>query len=178
MTLANAFRRLRWRFSPDENGKMRIMTPNKEDVDSFNEICKHNSTVCKLTVYQENKMFAKLYTFILCELTNHYTDIDEATKEINRILSEPVDFHAAVLHQKIKETEYRNFFYRKGILDPFLKTKTAKELEEAFNNHKDRFPELDQKEFLKVGNNWAKEDVNYQLENSINLSLQNFKNHV
>jgi hypothetical protein len=74
--------------------------------------------------------------------------------------------------------EYRNFFSRKGILDPFLKTKTVKELEEIHERYLDKLPQLDPIEFAKVGNNWDKESVIYNLESNINLSIQNFKNNV
>ena len=33
-------------------------------------------------------------------------------------------------------------------------------------------------EFLKCGNNWDAEAVKYNIENSINLSIKNFKNYV
>jgi hypothetical protein len=74
--------------------------------------------------------------------------------------------------------ELKNYFSRKGILDPFLKTKTVKELEEINERYKDKLPNLDPIEFLKCGNNWDSEAVKYQLESSINLSIQNFKNEI
>jgi hypothetical protein len=74
--------------------------------------------------------------------------------------------------------EYRNYFSRKEILDPFLKTKTVKELEAIHESYKDKLPELNAIEFIKCGNNWDKEAVIYNLESNINLSIQNFKNNV
>jgi hypothetical protein len=74
--------------------------------------------------------------------------------------------------------ELRNYFAQRKILDPFLKTKTVKELEAIHERYLDKLPQLDPIEFAKVANNWNTDAVTYNLETSINLSIQNFKNNV
>jgi hypothetical protein len=168
MKLAKAFQRLRFTISKQNK-------PNQTDADAFNEISKYFELHQK-DIIQDNLLFAKLYAFTLSELLSYYTDIDFANKEINKVLSEPIRLE--VLELKLKNMELKNYFSRKGILDPFLKTKTVKELEEIHERYKDKLPTLDPIEFAKCGSNWNIESVKYQLESSINLSIQNFKNEI
>jgi len=170
MKLTDAFKRLRFTISNQNK-------PNQTDAEAFNEISKYFELHNK-EIVQDNLLFAKLYAFLLGEFTTHYTDVDFANKQINKILNKPLGHHINVLIYKLKDMEYRNYFNRKNVLDPFLKTKTATELEEIHERYKDTIPELDPLEFAKCSNNWDKESVVYQLENQINLSIQNFKNNV
>lgn len=170
MKLRDAFNRLRFTISKQNK-------PNQKDADAFNEIIKYFELHNKQTV-QDNLLFAKLYAFTLSELLIYYTDIDFANKELNKILSEPLDLRIEILVLRLKNMELQNYFKRKNILDPFLKTKTVSELEEIHSRYVGILPELNYLEFEKCGNNWDKENVIYQLENQINLSIQNFKNNV
>jgi len=149
--------------------------PNQNDVDAFNEIIR-NLKLSEQETLQENLLFAKLYTFTLSELLAYYTDIEMANKEINRILSEPMAIEK--LQMSLRRMELQNYFNRKKILDPFLKNKTANELEEIHERYKNKLPGLNVLEFEKCGNNWDAEAVKYNIENSINLSIKNFKNYV
>jgi hypothetical protein len=149
--------------------------PNQNDVEAFNEIIR-NLKLSEQETVQENLLFAKLYTFTLTELLAYYTDIEMANKEINRILSEPMATEK--LQLSLRRMELQNYFNRKKILDPFLKNKTANELEEIHERYKNKLPGLNVDEFLKCGNNWDTESVKYNIENSINLSIKNFKNTV
>ena len=170
MKLKEAFDRLRFTLSKRNK-------PNQTDIEAFNEIGKYFALHQK-DIIQDNLLFAKLYAFTLSELLTDYSDVDFANKELNRILSDPMQLRVNILQLKLKNMEYRNFFSRKGILDPFLKTKTVKELEAIHESYKDKLPELNAIEFIKCGNNWDKEAVIYNLESNINLSIQNFKNNV
>jgi len=170
MKLSDAIKRLRFTISKQNK-------PNQTDAEALNEVLNILNLEQQKTI-QENLLFAKLYSFLLAEFTHHYTDIDFANKQINSILSEPMNVRIELLIYKLKDMEYRNYFNRKGVLDPFLKTKTALELEEIHKRYESKLPKLDPIEFLKCGNNWDSESVKYQLENQINLSLQNFKNYV
>lgn len=149
--------------------------PNQNDVEAFNEIIR-NLKLSEQETVQENLLFAKLYIFTLSELLAYYTDIDMANKEINKILSEPMAIEK--LQMSLRRMELQNYFNRKKILDPFLKNKTANELEEIHERYKNKLPGLNVDEFLKCGNNWDAEAVKYNIENSINLSIKNFKNYV
>lgn len=170
MRLIEAIKRLKYTISKSNK-------PNQTDAEALNEILKILEFEQQKTI-QENLLFAKLYSFTLCELLRRYTDVDFANKQINSILHKPMNASIEMLVCNLKNMEYRNYFNRKFILDPFLKTKTTKELEEIHDRYSKILPELDPLEFAKCGNNWDTESVKYQLHNQINLSLQNFKNYV
>jgi len=122
--------------------------PNQNDVDAFNEIIR-NLKLSEQETLQENLLFAKLYTFTLSELLAYYTDIEMANKEINKILSEPMAIEK--LQLSLRRMELQNYFNRKKILDPFLKNKTANELEEIHERYKNKLPGLNVLEFEKCG---------------------------
>lgn len=168
MKLSEAFNRLRYTISNQNKA-------NQNDADAFNEISKYFELHQK-DIIQDNLLFAKLYCFTLSELLSYYTDIDFANKELNKVLSEPICIEK--LQLRLKTMELQNYFKRKRILDPFLKTKTAKELQEIHARYIDKLPELDAIEFSKCGNNWNIESVKYNLESSINMSIQQFKNEI
>jgi len=168
MKLKEAFDRLRFTLTNQNK-------PNQTDIDAFNEIGKYFALHQK-DIVQDNLLFAKLYAFTLSELLTYYSDIDFANKELNKVLNEPICIEKLSL--SLRTMELRNYFAQKKILDPFLKTKTVKELEEIHERYLDKLPQLDPIEFAKVGNNWSEKDVIYNLESNINLSIQNFKNNV
>lgn len=168
MKLQEAFNRLRYTISNQHK-------PNQMDADAFNEISKYFELHQK-DIIQDNLLFAKLYCFTLSELLAYYTDIDFANKEINKVLSEPICIEK--LQLRLKNMELQNYFKRKNILDPFLKTKTVQELEEIHSRYIDKLPELNAIEFAKCGINWNIEAVKYNLETNINLSIQHFKNEI
>ncbi len=168
MKLKDAFKRLQ--FTIVNQNK-----PNQTDCTAINTIAQfvHEK---QTEVLADNILFAKLYTYLLSDLLNYYTDIDFANKEINKILAEPLQINR--LHLKLKEMDYRNYFLQKGILDPFLKTKTADELEEIHERYKHTLPELNDKDFSLTGNNWTKELISYYLESNINLSIKTYNSYV
>lgn len=170
MNLIESFKRLRFTISKQNK-------PNQTDADAFNEISKYFELHNK-EIVQDNLLFAKLYAFTLSELLSYYTDVDFANKELNKILSEPIGLRIEILQFRLKNMELQNYFKQRRILDPLLKTKTVKELEEIHERYVGKLPELDAMEFAKCGNNWDEQAVIYQLENQINLSIQNFKNNV
>jgi len=168
MKISEAFQRLRFTLTKQNK-------PNQTDIDAFNEIGKYFALHQK-DIIQDNLLFAKLYAFTLSELLTYYSDVDFANKELNKVLNEPVCIEKLSL--SLRTMELKNYFAQKKILDPFLKTKTVKELEEIHERYLDKLPQLDPVEFAKVGNNWSEDAVIYNLETSINLSIQNFKNNV
>jgi hypothetical protein len=168
MKLKESFDRLRFTLTKQNK-------PNKTDIEAFNEIGKYFALHQK-DIIQDNLLFAKLYAFTLSELLTYYSDLDFANKELNKVLKEPICIEK--LYLSIRTMELKNYFAQKKILDPFLKTKTFKELEEIHERYLYKLPQLDPMEFVKVCNNWSNESVIYNLESSINLSIQNFKNNV
>lgn len=151
--------------------------PNENDVLALNTIIELLNLTNK-KVINENLLFVKLYTFLLCEFSKNYTDIDFANGQVNKILQEPMENRIKWLAYRLKDLEYRNYFNRKNILDPFLKEKTTDELEQIHERYKNQLPELNTDEFFKLSEKWNREAVVYILENQINLSIQNFKTNV
>lgn len=168
MNITDAFKRLRFTISNQNK-------PNQTDADAFNEISKYFELHQK-DIIQDNLLFAKLYAFTLSELLSYYTDVDFANKELNKILSEPICIEK--LQLRLKNMELQNYYKRKNILDPFLKTKTVQELEEIHERYIDKLPELNAIEFSKSGIHWDIGSVKYNLESNINLSIQHFKNEI
>lgn len=151
--------------------------PNQTDADAFNSLTEFLKLSDEKTL-QENLLFAKLYAYLLTEFLNKYTEIDFANKEINRILSESMELRSYYLELSLKRMELQNYFKQKKVLDPFLKQKTADELEQVHERYLNKLPELNAFDFAKCGTNWNTEIIKYNLETSINLSIQNFKNNV
>lgn len=170
MKLKEAFSRLR--FTLGNQNK-----PNQKDIDAFNEIAKQFK-LSETETIQDNLLFAKLYTYVLAEFVNHYTDVQFANKQLNKVLNESMELRTNKLLYNLKQMEYRNYFNNKKVLDPFLKTQTVEELEQVHNRYKDEIKSLDVQEFNNLSNKWDINSVIYNIETSINLSIQNFKNNV
>lgn len=159
MKLKEAFSRLGFTISKQNK-------PNQSDADALNSLLEHFKKSEEKTI-QENLLFAKLYTFLLKEFTMHYNNVDEANKQINKILSEPMGLRIEMLLNQLKLSEVTQVF-----ADPILKDKSGDELKEVFR----RYPKFE-KEFLTCFDWWGKDNVVSYLNTNINLSIQNFKNH-
>lgn len=160
MKLKEAFSRLGFTISKQNK-------PNQNDAEAFNLIVDHCKASEEKTIH-ENLLFAKLYAFLLKEFTMYYNNVDEANKQINKILSEPMDLRIEMLLKQLKLSEVTQVF-----ADPILQNKSADELKEIFKRHS-KF----EKDFLTCFDWWDKENVVSHLNTNINLSIQNFKNHV
>jgi len=160
MKLKEAFSRLSFTISKQNK-------PNQLDADAFNLLVDHFKASEQKTI-QENLLFAKLYTFLLKEFTMHYNNIDEANKQVNKILSESMEVRIQMLLTQLKLSEVTQVF-----ADPILENKSGEELKEVFKRH----PKFE-KDFLTCFDWWDKENVTSHLNTNINLSITNFKNHV
>lgn len=160
MKLKEAFSRLNFTISKQNK-------PNQNDAEAFNLIVDHCKASEEKTI-QENLLFAKLYAFLLKEFTMHYNNVDEANKQINRILSEPMDLRVELLLNELKMSEVTQVF-----ADPILKNKTEDEIKEIFKRHS-KF----EKDFLTCFDWWDKENVTSHLNTNINLSITKYKNYV
>lgn len=170
MKLSDAIKRLGFTFSKRNK-------PNDTDVMAYNEIMLYLQKVQKEAI-QNDLLFAKLYTFILTDFAKHYTDLDFANKQLNKILSEPFEVRIELLKMQANQLDIQNYFLQKKVLDPFLKEKTLKELEDINERYSDKIPELNKNDFSKFLNNWDRDRIVYFLESNINLSIQNYKTHV
>ena len=160
MKLKDAFKRLHFTISKGNK-------PNETDIEAFNEVCEVFKQQEEKTI-QDNLLFAKLYAFLLKEFTMHYNNVDEANKQINKVLSESMDIRVEMLLMQLKLSEVTQVF-----ADPILKNKNESELKEIFQRHK-KF----EKDFLTCFDWWDKDNVISHLNTNINLSIQKFKNYV
>ncbi len=159
MKLKEAFSRLGFTISKQNK-------PNQSDADALNSILEYFKKSEEKTIH-ENLLFAKLYAFLLTEFTMHYNNVDEANKQINKIISEPMDIRIELLLSHLKMSEVTQVF-----ADPILENKSGEELKEVFR----RYPKFE-KDFLTCFDWWDKDNVISHLNTNINLSIQNFKNH-
>lgn len=147
--------------------------PNQEDVEALNVISKNFKLIEQNTV-TENLQFAKLYTFLLCEFTNYYGNVDFANKQLNKELTIPLSVHIEKLKLILKNTKTAQFFQDNEIKDSFLENKSAEELKEIAK----RYPKIcNAKEFFEYFTYWDDKDIKEILYSTINLSIQNFKNY-
>lgn len=170
MKLKDAISRVRFTISKSNK-------PNQTDVEAFNMILEHFQKTQEKTI-QDNLLFAKLYTYLLSEFCRHYTDIDFANQELNKLLDQTMDNHVFVLLQKLKEMELRKFFLRADVRDTFLKNQTFDELEKTADRYKDKLEGLTSEGLLHSLENWDEDFVIGHLNRNINLSIQKFKNNV
>jgi hypothetical protein len=141
--------------------------PNQTDVEAYNMVLEFLHKTQEKTI-QENLLFAKLYTFVLSGLTDQYGDVNFANKQLNKILSEPIDIRIQMLLMKLKHAELSQ-----SISDPMLEGKTEEELKEVFQRYP-KFAEL----FQTCWDHWDKDSVTGYLNMNINLSLHEYKNNV
>lgn len=152
----------RYRFQVTNGNK-----PNETDIQAFNVIAEHLQQTQEKTI-QENLLFAKLYTFVLENFVINYNNVDFANKELNKILSEPIDLRIEYLTKRLQTMEVTQVF-----ADPMLVGKSGEELKEIFK----RYPKFEQ-DFLTCYEWWSKDNVISHLNTQINLSIQKFKNYV
>lgn len=147
--------------------------PNETDKIAINSLISfiNNSDA---VVVQENALFAKLYTFVLTELTAHYKDVNFANKVLNNELKAPITHHIDKLKSKLKGIELDNFFKEKGIFDPFVIDQPF--ALEVWERNKSLFPAIDIKEMQEVIEMWEDQDVQAHLNRNINESFNTFKN--
>jgi len=147
--------------------------PNHTDAEALNVIIENFNKIEQKTV-TENLLFAKLYTVLLYEFTNHYGNVDFANKQLNKELSTHLEVHIEKLKLVLKNTKTAQFFKDNAIKDHFLKNKKADELKKIA----ERYPKIcNAKEFAEYNTFWDDKNIKEILFSNINLSIQNFKNY-
>jgi len=141
--------------------------PNENDAEAYNIILEHLQKSEKETI-NKNLLFAKLYTFLLENLVTNYNDVTFANKELNKILSEPINLRVEFLLMRLKHSELT-----KIVSDPILLSKSPEDVLQKLKE----YPKL-AKEFIHLWDYWDKDNVVSHLNTNINLSIQNFKNNV
>lgn len=160
MKLKEAFSRLGFTISKQNK-------PNQIDADAFNLLVEQFKKIEEKTI-QDNLLFAKLYTYVLGKLSAHYNNVDLANKHLNKLLSQPFENTIQILLMELKAMETRQVF-----ADPFLENQSPEQVKETFK----KYPKFE-KEFIACWEYWDTDNVKAHLKSNINLSIQNFKNHV
>lgn len=142
--------------------------PNETDKLALNAIINFVNNADE-EVVQENSLFSKLYTFVLCEFLFHYKDIDFANLKLNKELSAPIEYHIGKLLINLSQIEVNDFFKSKSITDPLLK-------KDNFETYKHLFPEIDLQKFKEVCETWDQENVLSHLNRNISESFNTCKN--
>lgn len=160
MKLKEAFSRLGFTISKQNK-------PNQIDADAFNLLVEQFKKIEEKTV-QENLLFAKLYAYVLGKMAGHYSDVDGAQKHLNKLLSQPFDDIIQILEMELRAMEVRRVF-----ADPMLDSQSPSKLRETII----KYPKL-KADFSACWDYWDSDNVRSHLKSNINLSIQNFKNHV
>lgn len=159
MKLSEAFSR--YKFQVTSGNK-----PNEKDVEAFNTIAAYFQSVQEKTI-QENRLFAKLYTYMLGKFTPHYNDVDAANAHLNKVLQQPMNALLQTL-----ELELRAMEIRQVIPDPILSELSPKATKEKL----EQYPNL-ATQFMEAWDFWDLENVQSHIETQVNLSIQKFKNY-
>ena len=152
----------RLRFTISKSNK-----PNQNDVEALNILLEHlNKTETK--AIQENILFAKLYAFVLENFTHKYNSIDFSNKQLNKILSEPMELRTKMLLMVLRQKELTSI-----VCDSMLENLSPDELKEKLS----QYPDISKK-YISALDWWTEENVISHLNTNINLSIQNFKLYV
>jgi hypothetical protein len=102
MTTTESIKRLSFTISKQNK-------PNATDAEALNKIIQFVNQTSKETI-QENRLFAKVYIFLLQELSVYYKSVDLANREINKILSlNSVEILCKDLTAKLNQIESQRY---------------------------------------------------------------------
>lgn len=141
--------------------------PNESDKIALNKVIHDLNANAKETV-NEHYLFAKLYAVILRVNTEGHGDVIKANRDINKILSEPLDYHLERLLLVLKMQNVQNFFEHKNIFDPLLNM-------ENFETYKNLFPEINAESMKIAYDAWTTETLENHFTNTVNQSILCFK---
>lgn len=167
MKTKEAINRLRYTISNSNK-------PNSTDKLALNSVMEYINKSEQKAI-QDNMLFAKLYAYVLHDLTAHFMDVEFANKKLNEQFSLPFEYHVDRLKSRIEMTEIESFFKSKGIIDTMLLGRTAKEMIQIHEKNAKLFPKIDSKELIEIMNTWTLEHTQMNLVRQINESLINYK---
>lgn len=162
MKTSDAFKRLSFTLSKRNK-------PNDTDIEAFNKIIEDYNKIASENT-KEHYLFAKLYAVILRVNSEYRGDVSEANKDINKILSEPLEFHLQRLLMILKHQNLTNYFNSKQIYDPLLN-------KENFERYKNLFPEISAKGIKYADEAWNIDTLKAYFEFNVNQSIINFKDN-
>jgi len=144
--------------------------PNETDKLALNKIIQDLNKSAEETTH-EHILFAKLYAVLLREFSIHYNDLSFASKQINKQLEYPLQYHLQLLQLELQRVSMDDFFKSKGVIDPNLRR-------DNFELYKSLFKEIDINEFKEVYESWDLDNTTAHFSLNVNQSIINFKNHV
>jgi hypothetical protein len=163
MTIENALQRIHWRASSQQNYK-----PNPKDIEAVNFMVEWVNREKKQSI-RKHQMFAKLYSTYLGELLLHYKDVDQAQKEINTILSAPIESSFFWFREKFNLVEHEKALKILKISNATYYMKSKDELQRENEILQDN-----QEYFLKHIQQWSLENITKSLENQITEAINRY----
>ena len=143
--------------------------PNNIDIEALNQIIRDQKKQAEETT-KEHYLFAKLYAVMLRVNTEFHGDVVKANKVVNKILSDPLEYHLERLLPVLKHQNLSNYFESKSIFDPLLN-------KENFETYKHLFPQISIEGIDYSFNAWDMENLKSHFQFTVNQSLINFKNN-
>jgi hypothetical protein len=144
--------------------------PNETDKLALNRIIQDLNKSAEQTT-QEHVLFAKLYALLFRNFSMHYNDLVFASKQLNKQLEYPLQYHLQLLQSELQRVSMDDFFKSKGVTDPNLRR-------DNFEQYKTLFKEIDVNEFKEVYESWDLENTTAHFVHNVNQSIINFKNNV
>jgi len=148
--------------------------PNSTDADALNSIIDFINNVNKSEV-QENKLFAKLYIMNFITQMRIVRDFDLAQSNVNKILKMPLEGLYNEFRKEANVLEIKNYFESKGLKDTWSLSNEFN-LKENFKYNSDICQKVNAKEFLEVCDLWSEENIYNNLNATITLALNTYKN--
>ncbi len=172
MKLKEAIQRISWRFT---SGKS--FTANDNDAQALNSIMDFIDSTTVETV-KENELFAKLFVYTLTHEIQFYSDLDFGLAKMNDVLKTPIENLYANFHKNLNNMEFMLYSKRIGISQehPLMGLNTD-ENGERICDKDDAIISNNQAELAKyIKGKWDYDDVKNNLNTSITLALNAFKN--
>jgi hypothetical protein len=148
--------------------------PNSTDADALNSIIDFINNTNKVEV-QENKLFAKLYIMNFITQMRIVRDFDLAQSNVNKILKMPLDGLYNEFRKEANVLEIKNYFESKGLKDTWSMMSNF-DLKENFKANTELCNKIDTKEFLEVCDMWSEENIYNNLNATITLAINTYKN--
>ena len=109
----------------------------------------------------------------------HYSmrirDFDLAQSNVNKILKMPLDGLYNEFRKEANVLEIKNYFESKGLKDTWSMMSNF-DLKENFKHNTEICNKIDTKEFLEVCDLWSEENIYNNLNATITLAINTYKN--
>lgn len=170
MTTVEAIKRIGWRFSSGNSFKA-----NEGDLNALNSIVEYVNKSSERTK-QENRLFSKLFIYLLKEFSFHYKDINSANKKINELLCTPILTHCDYLTKELNLIEINAFFKSLDLKPTWENGQSLDEVKENLKFNKKIFKDSNAEMLCEVSETWDLDSVIGNVNYSINQAINNYKN--